>query len=102
MNNYNLLINDKELNDIIDSINEINKDNLLACHGRCHTTFVINAIEKLLTSLNFDRKTIELGKIAGLLHDIGTIDGKKDMQIEVVKCAYNFWIKQSYHKKVKI
>lgn len=77
MNNYNLLINDKELNNIIDSINEINKDNLLACHGRYHTTFVINAIEKLLTSLNFDKKTIELGKIAGLLHDIGTIDGKK-------------------------
>ena len=77
MNDYNLLVNDKELNDIIDSINEVNKDNLSACHGRYHTTFVINTIEKLLTSLNFDKNTIELGKIAGLLHDIGVIDGKK-------------------------
>lgn len=77
MNSYDLLYNDKELNNIIDSINKINENNLLACHGRYHTTFVINAIEKLLTSLNFDRKTIELGKIAGLLHDIGTIEGKK-------------------------
>lgn len=77
MNNYNLLINDKELNDLIDSINEINKDNLFNCHGRYHTHFVINTIEELLSSLNFDEYIIELGKIAGLLHDIGTINGKK-------------------------
>lgn len=77
MNNYDLIYNDKELNNIIDSINKINENNLLACHGRYHTTFVINSIEKLLTRLNFDRETIELGKIAGLLHDIGTIEGKK-------------------------
>lgn len=34
MNNYDLLKNDKELNNIIDSINKINENNLLACHGR--------------------------------------------------------------------
>ena len=53
MNNYNLLKNDKELNNIIDSINKVNENNLLACHGRYHTTFVINTIEKLLSILNF-------------------------------------------------
>lgn len=77
MNNYDLLNNDKELNKIIDSINKVNENNLLACHGRYHTTFVINTIESLLTKLNFGEDVIELGKIAGLLHDIGTIDGKK-------------------------
>lgn len=77
MNNYNLLKNDKELNNIIDSINKVNENNLLACHGRYHTTFVINTIEKLLSILNFEEDIIELGKIAGLLHDIGTIEGKK-------------------------
>lgn len=49
---------------------------------------MINAIEKLLTSLNFDRKTIELGKIAGLLHDIGTIDGKKGITIPIKASSY--------------
>lgn len=75
--NYDLLKNDKELNNIIDSINKVNEDNLLACHGRYHTTFVIKTIENLLTKLNFEENIIELGKIAGLLHDIGTIEGKK-------------------------
>lgn len=77
MNNYDLLNNDKELNNIIDSINKVNENNLLACHGRYHATFVINTIENLLTKLNFGEGIIELGKIAGLLHDIGTIEGKK-------------------------
>lgn len=75
--NYDLLNNDKELNNIIDSINKVNEDNLLADHGRYHTTFVIKTIEKLLTKLNYGENIIELGKIAGLLHDIGTIEGKK-------------------------
>lgn len=56
--NYDLLNNDKELNNIIDSINKVNKDNLPSCHGRYHTTFVINTIENLLTKLNFDEDII--------------------------------------------
>lgn len=77
MNNYSLLNNDVELNNIIDSINKVNEDYLLACHGRYHTTFVINIVEKILAGLKFDNEVIELGKIAALLHDIGTINGKK-------------------------
>lgn len=88
--NYDLLNNDKELNNIIDSINKVNENNLLACHGRYHINFVIKTIETLLTKLNFDENIIELGKIVSLLHDIGTIKGKKDMNIEVVKCVYIF------------
>lgn len=77
MNNYAFLNNDVELNNIIDSINKVNEDYLLACHGRYHTTFVINTVERILTGLKFDNDVIELGKIAALLHDIGTINGKK-------------------------
>ncbi len=77
MKNFDILFNDIELNNIIDSINKINEDTLLACHGRYHTMFVVNAIENILSNLNFDKDIIELGKIAGLLHDIGTIKGKK-------------------------
>lgn len=78
MENYEILINDEELNIIIDSINKVNESSLLACHGRCHTMSVIDNIETLLTGLNFNSRIIELGKIASLLHDIGTIEGKKE------------------------
>lgn len=77
MENFELLSHDKELNDCIDSINKVNEDNLLACHGRYHVTFVVNTIEYLLTELHFEKDRIELAKIAGLLHDIGVIEGKK-------------------------
>ena len=82
MENYEILINNPKLNLIIDSINEKNKDVLLACHGRYHTTFVVNTIEYILNSLGYNSKMIELGKIAGLLHDIGTLNGKKGHAIK--------------------
>ena len=77
MRDFEILKKDIELNKIIDTINEINKDFLLACHGRYHTMFVVNTISKILTELNYSNRIIELGMISGLLHDIGTIEGKK-------------------------
>ena len=78
MNGYEVLAKDEKLNKIIDSINEANKDYLFACHGRYHTMFVVNTIEYILTNIGCDEKTVTLGKIAGLLHDIGTLYGKRD------------------------
>lgn len=77
MIDYEILNNDQELNNLIDSINESQKDKLMACHGRYHTSFVISKTEKILKELGYDKRTIELGKIAALLHDIGVINGKE-------------------------
>lgn len=101
MNNYDLLNNDKELNNIIDSINKVNENNLLACHGRYHSTFVINTIENLLTKLNFEEDIIELGKIAGLLHDIGTIEGKKGHAHRSSKICIHFLDKTKLSQESK-
>lgn len=101
MNNYELLKNDKELNNIINSINEVNKNNLFACHGRYHTDFVINMIENLLSDLGFDWHIIELGKIAGLLHDIGTIKGKKGHAYLSSKMSVHFLNKTTLTKEDK-
>ena len=76
--NYQKLYYDEELNHILDSINKINKDVLFACHGREHTMSVVNMVACILNQLGYDEHTIELGKIAGLLHDIGVIRGKKN------------------------
>lgn len=90
MQNYEILINNSELNEIIDSINEKNKDTLLACHGRYHTTFVVNTIEMILQNLEYSKEIVELGKIAGLLHDIGTITGKKNHAIKSSEMCKKF------------
>lgn len=101
MKNYDLLNNDKELNNIIDSINKINENNLFACHGRYHTNFVIKTIENLLNKLNFDKNIIELGKIAGLLHDIGTIEGKKGHAYRSSEMCTHFLDKTSLSQENK-
>jgi len=77
---YEHLYNAPDINMIIDGINEMflktNKNMFSACHGRYHTMFVIDKVEYILNSLSYDSRTIELGKIAALLHDIGNIAGR--------------------------
>ena len=77
-NNFTLLCKDDELENIISSINSTHAEDYTACHGRYHADFVANMVEYILTALSYDERTIETGKIAGLLHDIGCIDGKKE------------------------
>ncbi len=90
MKNYEILINNQELNEIIDSINEKNKETLCNGHGRYHTTFVVNTIETILEGLGYSKEIIELGKIAGLLHDIGVITGKKNHALKSSEMSKNF------------
>jgi len=80
---YEILKNDKELNNILDNIN-FNFNRLInfandtsglnwsfACHGKHHAMFVVGITEYILSALSYDGHTVELGKVAGLLHDIG-------------------------------
>ena len=77
---YDRLYNSAEINMIIDNINEIfnrtQKGMLSGCHGRYHTTFVVDTVEYILKSMSYNARIIELGKIAALLHDIGVIAGR--------------------------
>lgn len=101
MENYLILTHDGELNYLIDSINEKNRENLFACHGRYHTTFVVNTIETILTKLGFDTHTVELGKISGLLHDIGAIQGKKGHAKRSSEMCIDFLDKTNLSKEDK-
>ena len=51
---------------------------MIGCHGRYHTMFVVDTVEYILQSLSYDARTVELGKLAALLHDIGIIAGRKN------------------------
>lgn len=87
---YEILKSDMELNYILDNVN-CNLNHLInfanetsdiiyniCCHGRHHTMFVVGLTEYILSELSYDDHTIELGKVAGLLHDIGNYYGRND------------------------
>lgn len=80
MDTYERLYHSPDISMILDNINEVlnkgEKGMFRGCHGRYHTMFVVDTVEYLLKSLSYDSKTIELGKIAALLHDIGNIAGR--------------------------
>ena len=76
MNIFEKYYNCHDINRIIDTINDVIP--LEGCHGRYHTTFVVDMVEYILKSLSYDARTIEIGKIAALLHDIGSIAGRQN------------------------
>ena len=80
MDYYNHLSNANDINMILDTINEIftkyYKNMFSSCHGRYHTMFVVDMVEHILKSLSYYARTIELGKVAALLHDTGMITGR--------------------------
>jgi len=74
MKSYSQFYNDDTFK-ILDAINDMWKY-YVVCHGKYHALFVADTVEYILKSLSYDKKTIELGKIAGLLHDTGCIVGR--------------------------
>ncbi len=82
MDNYERLYNSTDINMILDNINEVinkvEKGMLRGCHGRYHAMFVVDTVEYILKSLSYDSRTVEMGKIAALLHDIGNIAGRSN------------------------
>ena len=68
---------DTNINQILDTINETNKSVFAACHGRYHAFFVVEKVAYILEALGYDARTVELGKIAALLHDIGNVAGRE-------------------------
>jgi len=87
---FEILKSDKELNYILDNANyNMNHtqnferetsgvDYTICCHGRHHTMFVVGYMEYILRALSYDAHTIEVGKVAGLLHDVGNFFGRND------------------------
>jgi len=92
MDAYQHLYKAPDINMILDTINDMfdkaNKGMFVVCHGRKHAMFVVDAVEKILSSLAYDSRTVELGKIAALLHDIGNIAGRWN---HAVKSAVLDW-----------
>jgi len=88
MKNYNLLVNDEELSDLINTVDKVS--NLVLGHGRGHTMFVVDTVEYILNRLGYDNHTVELGKVAALLHDIGNLTGSSDHALKSAEMSEYF------------
>jgi len=71
---YKKFLQNEEIQKIHGAIN--NLDILVSCHGRGHALTVVDTAEYILTEMGFDNETVEMGKTAALLHDIGVIAGR--------------------------
>lgn len=78
MDAYEKFSNCPDIGQMLDNINGLMqpKGMYSACHGRYHAMYVVSVVENILQSLSYDARTVELGKIAALLHDIGNIAGR--------------------------
>ncbi|MCL1845115.1 MAG: HD domain-containing protein [Defluviitaleaceae bacterium] len=74
---YEKYLNDGDIAKILDGINEMHRGEIVSCHGRGHAMRVVAATEQVLSELGYDARTVEMGKIAALLHDIGIIAGRR-------------------------
>lgn len=75
--NYKTISNDLKIINTYQAIEAYElKTNGMAYHNYQHVLNVSNLVETLLIALNQDTKLIEAGKIAAILHDIGSTNGK--------------------------
>ena len=91
---YNEILNNSEYLDTakkIDNIKFITDGKWDWEHGLGHYKRVAEYVNKILLQLNSDKRTIDLGMAAALLHDIGLIKGDKaDHAIVSSKIFVNF------------
>lgn len=98
---YEKYLTNADIAKILDTINDMHADVMCSCHGRGHAMRVVAAAELVLASLGYDSRTVEMGKIAGLLHDIGIIAGRKKHARKSAALAQIFLSVDDFTRKEK-
>lgn len=76
--NYKVICSNGEINMLIDKGNEVLKTMGYTEHSGKHAAKVAHRAGWILKSLGYGKKDIELGKIAGYMHDIGNSINRND------------------------
>jgi len=63
-------------------------------HGRRHVTLVGVTAARLLTTLGHDRRAADLAAVAGLLHDIGNVEGREGHAAAGAAMAYTMLVER--------
>ena len=75
---YEKVSKDAEIVGLLSKIDKTQEDYLPSDHGTRHAMFCVNFVEKILSELGCDDGTIDLGKVAAILHDVGCLEGKEN------------------------
>lgn len=78
----------KDIKYMIKSTNEYLAARGYTEHGFRHVNYVAKLSGYILEKLHFDKDTVELGKIAGYLHDIGNMFNRKHHGISSANIVY--------------
>lgn len=95
------ILKDEEVKAIINNVNNVIIVNNCGCHGMGHITRVMNYVETILKGINCNEHTIELGKIAAYLHDIGAIMGKEKHAERSAEYVNNYLTKLNMNEEDK-
>ncbi|MBR2989236.1 MAG: HD domain-containing protein [Clostridia bacterium] len=69
---------DKNIHELIDCANKSLKEMGYTEHGLRHVGYVSKTTSNILRELGYDERTVELGAIAGWMHDIGNAVNRKN------------------------
>lgn len=74
---------------LIDNSNASLKARGYTEHGLRHVTYVSHKTAQVLQELGYDERTVELGAIAGYLHDVGNLFNRKHHSISGASLVFN-------------
>ncbi len=81
--------NNDDFNYMIEQAQRYLKERGYTEHGFRHVNYVSKYTASILKKLGFDRRTSELGSIAGYLHDIGNMFNRKHHGVSGANIVYN-------------
>lgn len=81
--------NDDDFNYMIQRAQNYLRERGYTEHGFRHVNYVARYTGYILSSLDFETRTVELGKIAGYLHDIGNMFNRKHHGLSGAGIVYN-------------
>jgi len=91
MERFNFIKNDKRIHKLYNDIQEYeDREKGWGYHNFDHVSNVVRWVEQLLREFKYDDDFIEEAMIAGILHDTGCLEGKKDHQFRSYEFAKNY------------
>ncbi|MFW6279076.1 MAG: HD domain-containing protein [Bacillota bacterium] len=81
--------NDSDFKLMIKKANDYLSERGYTEHGFRHVNYVANLTASILEQLDYSRKKVELGAIAGYLHDVGNMFNRKHHGVSGANIVYN-------------